>query len=99
MGRDSKSYCEDCKVAQWNGYGSSTTWLDSEETVADFDRDVAKDPRLGELNKNKNVRAFLVAHAGHKIGFTSSDWDSYDPEDETYKRVQTFAVVKAPFET
>lgn len=84
MGRDSISICRNCKVFQANGYGPYSTWLDWCETVERYDAEVAKSPGLGERDRNKNARAFLVKHAGHDIHFTSGDtW--YSDTDESYE--------------
>ncbi len=79
MGRDSYSICEDCKVYQRNGYGSYSTWMDDHATVAAFDADVSGFARYG---KNQNHRAFLVAHDGHKVAWTSSDCWYHDDDSK-----------------
>lgn len=97
MGRDSLSICRTCKVYQDNGYGSYTTWMDYYKTVPDFDAEVARlGLTVGKLGRNDNVRAFLVAHEGHDIDWTSGDcW--YHDDDR--KVLDGLAKVVAPSET
>lgn len=77
MGRTSYSMCEDCKVFQYNGYGSYTTSMDHFLSLAEYDADCDD---WKHLQKNKNHRAFLVEHAGHGVSFTSPD-DWYSDDD------------------
>lgn len=100
MGRTGALICDDCNVYQYNGYGSYSSWLDFCKSVEEFDAEVEKSPSFGELNKNKNVRAFLEAHPGHEISLLSCDtW--YTDEDQRLEeeRVESATQVQAPFPT
>lgn len=74
MGRGSSAACLDCKQVFDFGYGSYTTWLDSGETVAEYEANAAKHPELAGYTKNQAWRAFLVAHEGHRFIQFFEDW-------------------------
>lgn len=78
MGRDAQFFCRTCKKQHYLGYGSYGTWLDDCKTLEQFDARVARNPELGTLFKNQNVRKCLVEHAGHEYETHSNDWLSGD---------------------
>ena len=77
MGRDGHIACLDCKIDYDLGYGSCLGWLDTCESVEDFNKWAEKkDLKVGVnmAKRNENVLQVLTEHAGHNIMHWSGDW-------------------------